>query len=522
MKLLTYMTLILILISSCGEKKAGKMRKIDYQNRLKKERLAQKAFSFTKVEGHHVQISLDGEGVIENAETLKSTKRFIRQKILHQVFENLRNLKDKAELEIREEDEFRFFPGEIHIAKKSKSASLINESSSGSANWKFDGEMTFRKSDEQLEIKDIVVGIGVSSDGGNNLNLLGQDVLRDKMGQIVRVVTSQMIPLHLSYSGISPHLVNELLDVNKNLFLEVLDLKTKSENLKEYNHRVRKNQSRIIISLPSEESLHFLENGKSVKDYLKQLDPELKFNFRGEIANFLSKIQDDMYSYPNQNIIDNIQAYQSKKFWWSNIQGSVENYLTNGRTIIFSYMSLGELRKSQYRWSKLDFKISNKKKLVDRFISGEIVKSSTEYSLHSKYVPVPLEIGTRECLEGGPDHKRQDCYIRWKASPFESVGHFKNQETRVDLDAPYKMGEVLIDGKAQTKFISLKKGDVLTLSEKNKIKNVNGGFVGWHKYDTRFNGYMIRSRYVDLSPAKLKQGHVNSYNFKGWELKYPF
>lgn len=519
MKKTTILFITLLLLVSCKEGR-GKYRK---RYRLPKEKNTYNSKEFEigipHFEGSQFSLFLNEEGVISESKLLKTQERYLRQKILNMAFRNLRDATIEEEITIK--DEYRFFPGEIGKVIKVKANENLIESNSSYGGWSLRGKLKFQDFGSEDKIKDVIVSLGSISKLSEKVTYYGQDLLRKRNGQPLQFLGDEFKEFTLSYRDLPINVLNEISKMNRRVFVEVQDLKLNKIKLRNHIEKNRENKTRLIVSTAEEDQVYFLNNGESLFEFLQQMDPEIKLDYKGKISSFLEKEEDDMFSYAGQVILDDLKLYGNKKIWWSNISKPTKTYKADGTTVVLAFSKIKELRSSQLVWEKSEFKLSNKMKLSEEKISGKIIKISTEYNSAEVKKVIPYEIGETVCMEGY-DRKRSDCSTHWRAAFSYPTARFRNQTIKPNIPRRLEEKELKVGDEFFGNFLEAQGAKQLMIKNDDSLKEIPGGFVGWETYDSRLNSYETRSPFHSLVRTKIKQGYSSVYYFDGWKLVYPY
>lgn len=526
--ILSFLAIALLLVS-CGEKRGGK-RIVRFRGpKIDTKKVAKEGLRIATLKTSSLEVSTDNRGLVEKSKIIETNKRYLREKILNHSFLNFSGEEAKGQLRITFKDEFRFFPGEI--LKKTKTV-LANEDGLQAGElggWKVQGALSFSSITKGVRLSDIIIALGSYSHSEREVNYFGSDLLRGRNGQpLVFTSKNKKKDFLLSYADIPLSSLRKMTSLNSNFFLELMDFSHENENMNDYIQNSRKGHSRLIISTPEKEQFFFMKGKTNLREFLKGIDKNAEFDYRGHLINLFGKKQDDMFARPDRNLLNDIENYGDKKVWWTNVHGDLGTSLADGSTIILSYSSYKELRGTRYRWQPLN------KNFVDNLsfseeegekVFGRIEKYAKTFSYNEFSKVIPFEFATEVCLEDRRfERKAVDCHMVWKPVTTYPTAVFRRQITTPFKKVDFKADELMTSRKTfQEEFLEDevgKNGIEIELVKPEEINMVSGGFVRWSSFDQGLNHYETRAPFDNLSSYKIKKGSSSKYEFKGWVSNY--
>ena len=412
--------------SSCGEKRGGKLRRINYPTpNFQEEREVDESkpsnIRLTTLRAKSLEMSLEREGLVDSRELERNSRRYLRDKALNFTFINIVDQVDKKTLNLTSRDEFRFFPNELSVESKMTAMKSMASTNSETGRWNLQGVVKWDGLRKNDKIENIVITLGNSTRNERHINSYGADLLRGKNGiPIVYKEQSGKINFELAYSKIPVGMMKKIAEPNSDLFLEVKDFQLNNKKMTDYLLDSRIGKVRLVVSLPYGERMFFLNKGQSVVEFLEGVDPTFELGYDGKLLSLFGSLQDDSISYPDRNMIQEDTHYGDSHFWWTNIEGELADYKADDKTIVLSYFSLKEIRSSQYIWEPTDFEFKDKfstESLNAHGLMGAVQKKSISYQYKENSKVIPFEIGTRHCIEddvrgGRHDRKASGCYIK--------------------------------------------------------------------------------------------------------------
>jgi len=510
------------ILLSCTEK-GGKSRRIIFPKQIDQHlQRNQNEIRVEALSANSMSISLRNEGLIDKSTLTQRTSRYLRMKILNQAFLSLRNAEHPKEILIS--DEFRFFPGEVSGKTKMTVNEQVTESNSAFGRWSLDGRLKFKGLGDKDIIKNVIVSLGSATNSPEDIIHYGQDLIRKRDGQSVHFFNAEEKSFSLSYSNLPIDVMNELTKVNGQIFLEIIDFDINGKKIRERLKNERENKTRVVISSTEGEAFYFLENGQSLYSFLKRIDSNVKLNYRGKISSLMGKQQDDLFSYVNRSVLDNLELYGDKKVWWSNLDESIDAYKADGSTIVLAHSTLSELRNSQYRWKEIKLKFEDHmdlKSLNAQQVMGKVSKISSEYKFIESTAVIPFEIGEKVCMERH-DRKASDCSIRWRAAFSYPTARFRRQIIEEGINRKLENKEFQIGEEYINVFFDVEAKGLVKINNLESLNVIPGGFIGWEIYDSRLNSYKTRAPFNNLTETSIKRGFHNEYFFNGWKRVYPF
>lgn len=519
MKRIILILLPIFLVSGCFEDENKGKKKYYFPNKVEAPIQLEREIRLSNVEAKELEMSSESFGVFSKSNLLKTKRRYLRDKILREAFFNLADQKDKKLLRITPRDEFRFFPGEFSGGDKMLSQRYFSSDGSENMNWQIWGSLKWQGIPKNKSIDKVVLNLVSRTLEDGNLSHYGSDLLKTENGRSLKFKGTEKVSFKASFEDIPKRIFKKLTKINSNLILEILDFEFENKNMRDYLADLHKGKVRVIISSKEGEKLFFMNEGDNLSDFLKKLDPKIRYSEEGGIYRFFGHEQDLFYAYPDRNILNNSEVYGDKKIWWSNIEGDIQSYRGSKKTLVFLFATYDELRANRYHWRKKEFDL--KESLIKGPLQGMIFKETTQYKVRTTHDVVPFEIGYEECLE---DHRFErkgvDCYIHWKAARHYPTAIFNRQDLLPWREVALKKddvsmgrnnvpvnGVVVLEGK--TSHVNIKKT--------NPIAAIKGGFVGWKSYPSSLDGHKVRAPHTDLNSYPIKKGLKNRFRFEGWE-----
>lgn len=537
MKRVVYLIGVLSLLTSCGEEKGGKKRRIYFPEETQEleRELEQNVHHDIRVasfKAKKLEVKLQKEGLLDSRDLEKGRTRYLREKILNQTFDNLYNQKEKESLKIDPADELRFFPNEVSFETKVIANEAINGSQSKSGSWSFDIKMSWRGLSKEDSLTDVLISLGSIDKKMNLLSQYGSDLIKRENGLAYSFNNqSGSKSFKLSFEQVPLSLMSHLVLPNTKVFFEIKDYRINNMGMKEFLSKKKRDQTRLIISLPYGEKYYWMKKGESLEAFLKDLDPSLELNYDHSLLSFLGHAQDEVFSYPDRVLINDETIDENLSFWWANRDEDLSKIKANGKTIVLSYFSLKELKRSQMIWSPLNFKFDDSFELSEkssRAVVGKVKKYSVAYGYKDTVKEIPYEIGSEVCLEDNRfERKGVDCHIVWNPAFSYPVAHFRHQVVEAKKEREILEKELKLRKNDQVKKMTTGWIKVSSVSneiveiKKEALDEIGGGFVGWKAYDSRLNGYKVRAPFDSLASHQILNGHENEYEFNGWKLEFP-
>ncbi len=537
MKKIIFLLGVLGFLVSCEGEKGGKKRRIYYpQNEQELEhevdKLKIRNIRIASLKAEKLEVNLKNEGILDSRKLNIGRNRYLREKILGQAFENIYNQKEKQGLLIDASDERKFFPNELSFETKLITSEAIQASESKSGSWSFNIKMSWRGLLKDDSLSDILISLGSVDKKTKVVGQYGTDLIKKENGLTYSFDNkSGMKKFNLKFEDVPLSLMNSIVEPNTKIFFEIKDFKMNKKGMKEFYQDQAAEMTRLIISLPYGEKLYWLNKGEKLEDFLTELDPSFELNYDHSLLSLFGHLQDEVFSYPDRNILNDESIDDGLNFWWSNKEGDFNKIKADGSTIVLTYFSLKEIKKNQEVWLPLrfDFKESIPLKVKDRKgIIGKVKKYSVEYRFQDSEKQIPFEIGKKVCMEDNRfERKGGDCTIHWNPAFSYPVAHFRRQIVDEKKEREIFQKEILIkkndrEKEANAGWLEVKHLTNETLEVKKESLNaIGGGFVGWKSYDSRLNGYQVRAPHDNLASYEILNGFENEYEFKGWKLMFP-
>ncbi len=519
---------MVVIFNSCGQKRSGTRKGRIKQIKMEQDELKAKGLRLVDLKAKKIEVHSDENGLIEVGQLKVTKKRYLRDKILRNAYLDLAEYSANEELRISDRDEFRFYPGEISLESKFNLNKALSETSNEKTSWKLQGEMTWEGLVENQEIRNITMALGSRSKEEGSLTYYGTDLLVSRRAQSTNFNSENLErSFSMSFVDLPSSVIQSFADLNSNLFLEVKNFETDKKSMKSFLFDRKKGKTRLVISTPKEEIFYMIPNGNSLRGFLKKIDSGLTYDHLGRIENFLGLNLSEMFNYPDRNTLENITLYGTKKIWWSNIGENIENYKTDGKTIVLAYADLSSLRETRFYWKAVAQELLKENKFLkkeNRRIIGKITKQVKSFTFQETIKEIPFEIGRKVCME---DHRFErkgiDCHHIW-----EAAFSYPKARLRSSLETNFKISELNIDDVSmenqkspinENGFIELdllKSNRVLYVNNIKKLESVPGGFVGWSFYDQRLNSYKTRAPYDNLSSYPILIGYEAKYVLEGW------
>lgn len=528
---------VLSFLSGCGGEKGGKKRRIYYpQNEQELEQeinsVESRNIRIASFRADKLEVNLKNEGILDSRNLEKGRTRYLREKILGHAFENIYDQKEKQSLLIEASDERKFFPNEVSFETKLIASEAIHSSESQSGSWSFNIKMSWRGLLEKDNLSDILVSLGSIDKKSKVIGQYGTDLIKKENGLAYSFdKESGLRKFNLKFEDLPLSLMNSIVEPNTKIFFEIKDFKINEKGMKEFYQEQSVDKTRLVISLPYGERFYWLKKGESLKDFLKGIDPSFELNYDHSLLSLFGHTQDEVFSYPDRNILNDESIEEGLSFWWCNKDEDLSKIKADGSTIVLTYFSLKELKNNQELWIPLsfEFKESIPLKVEDRKgIIGKVKKYSVEYRFQESEKQIPYEIGSKVCMEDNRfERKGGDCSIHWNPAFSYPVARFRRQVIDEKKEREISKKEILIKNNEREKEASAGWLEVKHITNeilevnKESLNAVGGGFVGWKTYDSRLNGYQVRAPYDSLASYEILKGFENEYKFKGWKLVFP-
>jgi hypothetical protein len=537
MKKTIYFFGVLSLLSSCGGEKGGNKRRIYFpenDQHLEEEVKIklQRNIRIASLRAENLEVNLQKEGVLDSRKLVKARIRYLRDKILGQTFENIYNQKEKQNLLIGTADELKFYPNEISFETKLITSEAIDSSSSKTGSWSFNIKMSWRGLYQNDSLTDVLVSLGSFDRKTKQFGQYGADLIKRDNGLTYSFDNETGTKkFKLNFKDIPLSLMNSITQTNAKIFFEIKDFKINKTGMKEFYLKNKGQKTRVIISLPYGEKLFWMKRGEKLEDLLKKIDPSYELNYDHSLLSLFGHTQNEVFSYPDRNILNDTSIDEGLSFWWSNIDEEVSKVKAEGRTIVLSYFSLKELRTSQELWTPLSFKFNKSFELKGRklkSIIGKVKKFSVKYDFEDTEKEIAYEIGRRVCMEDNSfEKKASDCSVHWNPAFSYPTGVFRTQVMNGIKERDLFENEILIKRNDHHKEVLegwVKVNDISNEAlevKKETLSKINGGFIGWKKYDSRLNAYQVRAPFDNLATYEILNGFENEYEFNGWKREFP-
>lgn len=537
MKKMIFLFGILSLLTSCGGEKGGKKRRIyfpesDQQLEQETKTEVRRNIRVASLRAEKLEVNLQNEGILDSRNLSRGKSRFLREKILGQVFENIYNQKEKQNLLVDSSDELKFYPNEVSFETKLITSEAIDRSTSKTGSWSFNIKMSWGGLSKDDSLTNILVSLGSLDRKSKQLGQYGTDLIKRENGlaySFDQKSGTKMFKLH--FEDVPLSLMNSIAQPNTKIFFEIKDFKINRTGMKEFYDKNKAQKTRLIISLPYGEKLFWMNKGEKLEEFLKEIDPSLEINYDHSLLSLFGLTQDEVFSYPDRNILNDRSIDEGLSFWWSNQNEDISKVKAEGKTIVLSYFSLKQLKNNQELWSPLSFKFNDSvelKEFSQKGIVGKIEKYSVKYDYEDSEKQIPYEIGQKVCMEDNRfERKASDCSIHWNPAFSYPIASFRKQVVKgsrrrdiIEKEILIKNNEHQIEARAGWVEVKHITGEVLEV-KKESLHEINGGFVGWKVYDSRLNAYQVRAPFDSLASYQILNGFENEYVFNGWKREFP-